>query len=323
MHNLKKHFISFFKVLIAVSLVYWLLSSDILHLADLRPAFEPKNALLLLALIGLSSFISSERFRLLLTTQDIHIKKRSSFALYLIGLFFNFLIPGGVGGDAAKAYYLQKTFGKTYRHAPYTVLFDRIIGLYALIVIALFAAVLEFSTLSKNLIIKELMFGLAFLFLVITLIGVLCSMSVGKSEYLKFSKKLPQWMSRFSTAIFNTFQYYFKYPKLLLVTFCFSILSQILLIIFLKTAGDVMGFGQVPLSIYFLAVPLGFVISAIPISPAGIGVGQTIFLFLFNGLLGNQSSLGPLVITIMQAFLFIISLPGAYFYITFKKQNIS
>jgi len=42
------------------------------------------------------------------------------------------------------------------------------------------------------------------------------------------------------------------------------------------------------------AVPMGFVVSAVPIAPAGVGVGQVAFLYLFQTYMGNSSSFGAI-----------------------------
>ena len=56
------------------------------------------------------------------------------------------------------------------------------------------------------------------------------------------------------------------------------LLSCAMYYISLKNAGVV----EIPWSTFFLVVPLGLVATAIPISPAGIGVGQAAFFALFQ-----------------------------------------
>jgi hypothetical protein len=72
---------------------------------------------------------------------------------------------------------------------------------------------------------------------------------------------------------------------------------------------------QLPLPAFFFVAPLGFVLSAIPISPAGIGLGQAAFFFLFNAYLGQKTSIGPTCITVLQFATFCLSLFGLVFYI--------
>src|SRR5208337_5504464 len=65
------------------------------------------------AAVGLyviASFLSTIRWQLLVPYQS---KTSRLFSIYMIGSFFNTYMPGTVGGDAIKAYYLNKEL-----HAP-------------------------------------------------------------------------------------------------------------------------------------------------------------------------------------------------------------
>ena len=55
---------------------------------------------------------------------------------------------------------------------------------------------------------------------------------------------------------------------------------------FVYAIAQAMGETTIPISAYFFLVPVGTVVQALPISPAGIGVGQAAFFFLFNHYLG-------------------------------------
>src|SRR4051812_47291945 len=46
------------------------------------------------------------RWQILLRLQGVVLSWSRVFALVMIGLFFNFLIPGGTGGDVVKIFYL-------------------------------------------------------------------------------------------------------------------------------------------------------------------------------------------------------------------------
>ncbi len=75
-----------------------------------------------------------------------------------------------------------------------------------------------------------------------------------------------------------------------------------------------MGF-QASIPTYLLAVPISFVVQAIPISPGGIGVGQAATFFLFNILEPDSGLAGASTTTAHQFIGFIFGLLGAIFYI--------
>src|SRR5262249_32821761 len=137
-------------------------------------------------------FVASERFRLLLEAQGISISRFSSLELYLVGTFFNFVVPGGMGGDIIKAYYLHKSHGQEFKTVPYTVIFDRFIGLYVLVLLAFFSAILDFRTFLDNNELQPLGIFIALLSLTMSL-GMFLSLNRSVREFLL---KLPLGPSR-------------------------------------------------------------------------------------------------------------------------------
>src|SRR4051794_13742084 len=57
---------------------------------------------------GLVELIAAWRWNLLLQVQGIFLTRMRVVMLLLIGVFFNFFIPGGTGGDLVRAFYLIK-----------------------------------------------------------------------------------------------------------------------------------------------------------------------------------------------------------------------
>ena len=80
-----------------------------------------------------------------------------------------------------------------------------------------------------------------------------------------------------------------------------------------------MGFADVPVKAYVFAVPLGLIATALPISPAGVGVGQVAFSYLFDWSTGVKSAIGSNLITAHQIVTFFLSLSGGVFYLRRPK----
>ncbi|MEP6671058.1 MAG: lysylphosphatidylglycerol synthase transmembrane domain-containing protein [Chthoniobacter sp.] len=91
------------------------------------------------AMYGVVEFFAGWRWQILLRVQGITLSWFRIFSLLLIGVFFNFFIPGGTGGDVIKIFYLLKETPGKRTVALLSVLVDRLVGLIAL---AVFAAVL-------------------------------------------------------------------------------------------------------------------------------------------------------------------------------------
>jgi len=85
---------------------------------------------------GIVELLSAWRWHLLLKVQDIHLPKIRVLQLTMIGVFFNYLVPGGTGGDLVKGFYLLKETTGRSAAALLSVLMDRLLGLFTLILMA-------------------------------------------------------------------------------------------------------------------------------------------------------------------------------------------
>jgi len=70
---------------------------------------------------------------------DLRLDPRFNFRLYLLGIFYNLLLPGGIGGDGYKIYLLHKNYQLPAKRVFWAIAFDRLSGLWAigLIIVAL------------------------------------------------------------------------------------------------------------------------------------------------------------------------------------------
>ncbi len=82
-------------------------------------------------------------FRLILYFKNIglHISQKLNIKLYLIGMFYNLFLPGGIGGDGYKVYLLNKHYHTPVKSLVQASLLDRLGGLVA-IVFLLFVLIL-------------------------------------------------------------------------------------------------------------------------------------------------------------------------------------
>jgi uncharacterized membrane protein YbhN (UPF0104 family) len=55
-----------------------------------------------------------------------------NFKLYLLGMFYNLFLPGGIGGDGYKIYFIKKYFSKNTKDIITAILLDRFSGLFIL-----------------------------------------------------------------------------------------------------------------------------------------------------------------------------------------------
>jgi len=60
------------------------------------------------------------------------LNPKFNFRLYLLGLFYNFILPGGIGGDGYKIYLLHKNYKLPAKKVFWAIMFDRLSGLWAI-----------------------------------------------------------------------------------------------------------------------------------------------------------------------------------------------
>lgn len=122
-------------VKIAASLFFlWLVYSKISFIKIWEQVQNLNISYFILAIVAyiMSQIISSERLLLFFHRQSFLLNSKSNLLLYLIGMFYNFFIPGGVGGDAYKVYLLNKKFGWKSKKLGAAILADRVSGLVAI-----------------------------------------------------------------------------------------------------------------------------------------------------------------------------------------------
>ena len=89
-----------------------------------------------LILFVLSKMVSSLRLNRYLGAIEIHLSEKANMKLYLLGMYYNLFLPGGIGGDGYKIYLLNKRFDVATRKIFWAVMMDRIIGVLALFCMA-------------------------------------------------------------------------------------------------------------------------------------------------------------------------------------------
>ncbi|NWF52928.1 MAG: flippase-like domain-containing protein [Nitrospirae bacterium] len=214
-----------------------------------------------------AQFISTLRWRLLIS-ENIGIRKL--FSIYLIGSFFNNLLPGLIGGDAVKGFYLYKTIGKGNLSFA-SIFMDRYIGFSTLILICMAAYPFGYSYLKGS--------SLIWTFPIIVLMFVTASLFFFG---LHVGRRI-----MFLSEIYSYFYSYREKKLLILKTLLLSLIIQIsgILSVYILAIGLSK---NIPFLACLMFLPLIIMFTAIPISISGVGVREGAFI-LFFGLIGIKS----------------------------------
>ena len=108
---MKKNFWRFAQIILTFSFTYLtIIKIDLEALIYLLQNVDFTYIVISVILYFFSQIISSERLRLILNFNHYKISFTNNFILYLMGIFYNFFIPGGFGGDAYKFYLMRKNY---------------------------------------------------------------------------------------------------------------------------------------------------------------------------------------------------------------------
>lgn len=315
----------FAKSTVAVGLILWLIQRKHLELKTLLVFFSPQPFLILLSITVINFLFLAKRWQILLRSQNLHCHFSEIIPLSLIGLFFNFTIPGGAGGDIVKSYYLAKNNPQNKIKAVVTIAMDRLLGLYFILLMAL--VVMTFSKVTTN---NTALFGmllslcLFLLFYSLFFAFIFSKRLNSKKIVQKIIAYLPQ--KERVLKIYESFTAYSLNQTLFFQCAALSFAGQIFGILFFAYAGSLVDPVSLPLSLYFFVIPIAFLATAIPLTPAGLGVGQAAMLFIFSLVIQRESPIGPMAFTAWQIFQLLLALPGFYYYLTadntFKRSKL-
>lgn len=131
--TLKKILSTVFKIGISF-LLLWLVYSKVSFAAIWETVRQIRTSYFILALVfyALSQLLSAQRLLLCFHEMGFRLTAKSNRLLYLIGMFYNFFVPGGIGGDAYKVYWLNKQLQWKVKPLGAVVLADRVSGLLAI-----------------------------------------------------------------------------------------------------------------------------------------------------------------------------------------------
>ncbi len=304
------------KIAVAAGLVTFMVRSGHLDLSVLWGLMTPFNIAMALLLAGANTFLAAWRWILLLRARGFYISLGYGFSLYLIGIFFNHALPGAVGGDLVRGYYLVSDYPEHKVDSILSIVIDRALGLYSFFILSLVAVAFDYEFVMNH----EQIRWVALLCLLIFL-GLTVFFTIAFSERLTKLLGLHYLMGKIHSLkkAVEAFQRFGKNRKMIALSVLASIFGQVFTMIFFYQIGVISGETAITWNAVLFAVPIGFVVTAIPIAPAGIGVGQVAFHYLFQSYLDKETSFGTTAITAFQLSLATWALVGAFFYLRRRK----
>ena len=255
--------------------------------------------LLLLAMFGPFTLLAA-RWWLLLRGHGFAAPFGRVFFVNYAGIFFNHLLPGGVGGDLTKAV-LAATGEERKAAVVATVMLDRLIGLGVLVALGA-ACLLPFAGRFQDQRVLWMVYGLA---------------GAGLLAYLLyFHRGLRAWLgprlpfAQVRAQLDGVFRSAKEHPRLMAAAAGLSLLSQVLTILIIYGIARTLGLDRTPLWMFFVFEPILFVVNAVPITPGGWGVQEGAYAYLFGTFGGMSPSEAVALSVLFKVGMLLASVPG-------------
>ena len=318
-HDLNKSKITaliFVKILITGGLIYWLFSRvDVDNLAKILVLIKPSQIIGAIFLHIAVFLFGWFRWWLLFR----HIGTSSPFLKtlpsYYLGVFFNNVLPTGMGGDAIRTFHLTLR-GLSLKVLVASAIVDRVIGL---VVVLAIGATGFFLSLDSNLVGSRKIFLLIAVLAVVTASWLfLAPRFIGLVERL--AHKYQHTRIRKGLLVLISLCYsYGSAKKLLLAAIGLTVAMQGLVIFIYYYLGSCIGL-ELPFVTYLVVIPIVAVAASLPISIGGLGVREGALV----GLLVTGGADGQLAIALSLLFLLVLwvaSLPGSLMLLTSIKNK--
>ena len=317
---MKKILVTLFQLAVTIALLYWVYH-DPNRRAQMAEAL--RHAHYSWVVIGILAYVVVEiaaafRWHVLLKVQGIHLSFWRLSGLFLIGMFYNQFLPGGTGGDIIKSYYLLKETPDKKAGALLAVVFDRLIGLVALVAITGTLIGLRYDFLSQTTETRQLLWILLVV-LSASIAGLLTTFVItGFNLFHLLPEKFPgrEKLIEISAA----YHLYARHWRATLVAFGSSIVAHLATFTTFLCAAYSLG-AVVPLVNFFAVMPVERTISALPISFAGIGLREKVLQIMLNGLCGVPEAQAILIGSLSFLIILICCLPGALVYLFYKPSG--
>lgn len=142
--KLRKKSITALKLVISAALIYFIFTKiDLKDVLQTLRKSDPLFLFLALLFFVVSKVLSAFRLNLYFHQIGAQLSHLSNLKLYLLGMFYNLFLPGGIGGDAYKGYVVQKAYQPGTKKVVSSLLLDRLSGMLLLFVYACALALLS------------------------------------------------------------------------------------------------------------------------------------------------------------------------------------
>ncbi len=260
------------------------------------------------------------RWYLLVWAQELPFRLRDSLRIGFIGYAFNLLIPGAVGGDLVKAVLLVREQERR-TVALATVLIDRIVGLYGMILLAGLVTGFYGSEIQSSAELRQVALFTGVLVAISTCgMLVLFSQRFLRSRFTAWAGRQPIVGGPFAETVLAMSGYRSRW-RVVALAVVMSIIGHVGFVLTLRLAMSAFADTLPPGRVHFMLAPLGLMMGAVPLTPGGLGLAEGAMERLFE-FAGHSGALTIVMMVAYRGMQVVIAAIGMTYYLVSRRETV-
>jgi len=310
----KKKIFTALRLIISAALIMYLVIfksgfRDFQHFWDILKTVNVPLILASTSIYIIIVFISATRWQILLKTQGISISKGYLSSSFIIGSFFNNLLPTSFGGDIYRSVDIANRAKVSIGKSASVLVMDRFSGVITSSVYAIIALLLGFRTVGRtSYVIPVITF---FAVCVIILFFLLNPSFLGLNKLVKKIKFLSKTWGKLRE-VYHTFRSFKKFKLALVSALLCSFALQFGFIANCYLAARALGI-ELSFESYIFLIPIVATIAMLPLSIGGTGIRENSLVFLMVAL-GASSDKSTVASLLLFAMIITLGVTGAIVY---------
>jgi glycosyltransferase 2 family protein len=320
MKRLPSTLLSVLKIAIGVLLIYWLVFRDdnLSRIAELVSDLHVEYLVALCVIALLSRLLSAYKWKTLLEARSAELSLYQLFKYTLIGQFFSNFLPGMIGGDITRVYFLNRQV-KSVSRSVGSVFIDRFTGLAALLLLVLVLSVANYRLMLLPAVGVSVAAVFLFSFCLVAALALGDRLfAVAKPlRSIGVIERILTMIEALHAEIVSYRGHLSVLLKALLFSVVFSSLNPACLFLSGLSIQVEMTFVDIA-----LVTPIIYLVATIPVTPSNVGWWEWC-VTLFLGELGASTAESVTVALIMRLAFMALSLLGGLFFLTDRGTSWS
>jgi len=287
-----------------------------------RLRYGTKHWGLLLGAAGLVTIgfsLSFVRWYLLVRALKLDFHLRDALRLGSLGYLLNFISPGSVGGDLFKAVFLAREQPEQKTAAVASIIIDRAVGLYAMLLVACFGIYLAEGGLSQNMALRTIASLIRFAALLgtVSVVSLMFPGTTGKRVQKLFAR-LPL-VGETCVHLIQAASAYRHHRRILFSAIAIAIVTHCLLVSAFWAIERGLPVQAATFRQNLVLVPTSLLAGVIPATPSGLGTMEAAVELLYRAT-GASAGDGTMVALAYRVATLVMASVGAIYYLTARKR---